>query len=63
MLGSKKNQSILDERLFKYLDGDILYDIYFFKKNIETTTHWIDPNQPWLTYETRNPRHEIMITS
>jgi len=36
---------------------------YFFYKNIETTTYWIDLGQPELTCQIHNSDHETMITS
>jgi hypothetical protein len=41
------------EILLKYLNYDILDDI-FFKKNIKTKSYYIDPCQQLLTYETHD---------
>jgi hypothetical protein len=34
----------------------------FFLKYIKTTTYWIDPNQPRLTYQINDSGHKTMIT-
>jgi len=47
---------MLAETLLKYLIGDTL-DKIFFKKNIDTSTHQVDPGQLWLTCETHDIRY------
>jgi len=44
--------------LIKYLNGDILDNI--FLKKIKTTTYWINSDR-LLTYKTRDMRYEMVI--
>lgn len=61
MLRSKKIDAYRLKLLLKHLNGDIIDNIFFLKKNIKTMAYQTNSCQSWLTCEIYDLGHDIMI--